>query len=40
LKGKVENTRNNLIQAIAGETFKFKKMYKSYSKDAKKENFI
>lgn len=36
LKKQVRNTRNNLIQAIAGETFEFKKMYKGFMKNAKK----
>jgi rubrerythrin len=34
----VSNTRNNLIQAIAGETYEFKKMYKSFIKEAKIED--
>ena len=38
LKKQVKDTRNNLIQAIAGETFEFKKMYKSFVKNAKKED--
>ncbi len=38
LKKQVNDTRNNLIQSIAGETFEFKKMYKSYIKNAKKED--
>ena len=38
IKEKVLDTRNNLIQAIAGETFEFKKMYKSFIKNAKKEH--
>ena len=38
LKKQVQDTRNNLIQAIAGETFEFKKMYKNFIKDAKKED--
>ena len=40
LKKLVNNTRNNLIQAIAGETFEFKKMYKNYKKNAKKEDMF
>lgn len=38
LKKQVKNTRNNLIQAIAGETFEFKKMYKGFMKNAKKND--
>jgi len=38
LKKQVRNTRNNLIQAIAGETFEFKKMYKAFMKNAKKDD--
>ena len=38
IKAKVSNTRDNLIQSIAGETFEFKKMYKSFMKNAKKEH--
>ena len=38
LKNQVSSTRNNLIQAIAGETFEFKKMYKGFLKNAKKEH--
>ena len=38
LKKQVKDTRSNLIQAIAGETFEFKKMYKSFIKNAKKED--
>jgi rubrerythrin len=38
LKNQVKNTRNNLIQAIAGETFEFKKMYKGFMKNAKKND--
>ncbi len=38
IKQQVSNTRNNLIQAIAGETFEFKKMYKGFIKNAKKEH--
>lgn len=38
LKKQVKDTRNNLIQAIAGETFEFKEMYKSFIKDAKRED--
>jgi rubrerythrin len=34
----VKDTRNNLIQAIAGETYEFRKMYKSFMKNAKKMN--
>lgn len=35
----VNSTRNNLIQAIAGETYEFRKMYKSFKKNAKREDF-
>lgn len=38
LQKKVEDTRNNLIQAIAGETYEFRKMYRSFMKNAKKMN--
>lgn len=38
LKKQVRNTRNNIIQAIAGETFEFKKMYKGFMKNAKKND--
>lgn len=38
LKKQVRNTRNNLIQAIAGETFEFKKIYKGFMKNAKKND--
>ena len=38
LQKKVKDTRNNLIQAIAGETYEFRKMYKSFMKNAKKMN--
>lgn len=38
LQKKVKDTRNNLIQAIAGETYEFRKMYKSFMKNAKKLN--
>ncbi|NHJ21722.1 MAG: rubrerythrin family protein [Candidatus Lokiarchaeota archaeon] len=38
LKKSVKSTRENLIQAISGETFEFKKMYKSYIKTAKKND--
>ena len=38
IKQQVSDTRNNLIQAIAGETFEFKKMYKAFIKNAKKEH--
>ena len=34
----ISDTRNNLIQAITGETFEFKNMYKSFVKNAKKEH--
>ena len=34
----VGDTKTNLIQAISGETFEFKKMYKSFIKNAKKED--
>ena len=40
LKKLVDNTRNNIIQAIAGETFEFKKMYKAFKKDAKKQDYF
>jgi rubrerythrin len=36
LKESVKSTRENLIQAISGETFEFKKMYKAFLKNAKK----
>lgn len=38
IKKLVSSTRDNLIQAIAGETFEFKKMYKSFRKNAKNEH--
>ncbi|MBY9002993.1 MAG: rubrerythrin family protein [Candidatus Lokiarchaeota archaeon] len=38
LQKKVRDTRSNLIQAIAGETYEFRKMYKSFMKNAKKLN--
>lgn len=38
LKNKVSDTRNNLIQSIAGETFEFKTMYKGFIKNARKED--
>ncbi|TFG06113.1 MAG: rubrerythrin family protein [Promethearchaeota archaeon] len=38
IRKSVNSTRNNLIQAISGETYEFKTMYKSFMKDAKKEN--
>ncbi|MHA1105464.1 MAG: rubrerythrin family protein [Promethearchaeota archaeon] len=38
LQKNVTDTRNNLIQAIAGETYEFRKMYKSFMKNAKKLN--
>ncbi|KKK40908.1 hypothetical protein LCGC14_0595640 [marine sediment metagenome] len=38
IKRNVGNTENNLIDAISGETFEFKKMYKSFIKNAKKED--
>ena len=38
IKTQVSSTRDNLIQAIAGETFEFKKMYKSFRKNAKQEH--
>ncbi len=34
----VRTTRENLIQAIKGETFEFKKMYKAFIKNAKKQD--
>ena len=34
----VKDTRSNLIQAIAGETYEFHKMYKSFIKTAKKQD--
>ena len=34
----VQDTRSNLIQAIAGETYEFQKMYKSFIKTAKKQD--
>jgi len=36
LQKKVKDTRNNLIQAITGETYEFRNMYKSFMKNAKK----
>ncbi len=36
---KVSSTRDNLKDAIAGETYEFKKMYKSFIKNAKKKDF-
>lgn len=39
LKEKVKDTRNNLIQAIEGETYEFKEMYKSFIKIAKKQDY-
>ena len=38
LRESVKNTRENLIQAIAGETFEFKKMYRTFMKNAKKSD--
>ena len=38
LQKKVKDTRNNLIQAIAGETYEYRIMYKSFMKSAKKLN--
>jgi rubrerythrin len=38
IKNTIKSTRENLIQAITSETFEFKIMYKSYIKNAKKEN--
>ena len=34
----ISNTKDNLIQAIEGETYEFKKMYKAFMKTAKKRN--
>ncbi|MFX1274769.1 MAG: rubrerythrin family protein [Promethearchaeota archaeon] len=36
LKSKVKDTRSNLIDAINGETYEFKKMYKNFIKNARK----
>jgi len=36
LKKKVDNTRSNLIDAINGETYEFKVMYKNFLKSARK----
>ncbi len=38
LLNSVNTTRNNLIQAISGETYEFKKMYKGYIKNARQED--
>ena len=38
IQQKVKDTRNNLIQAIAGEKYEFQKMYKSFIKTAKKQD--
>ena len=38
LENTVKSTRENLLQAIAGETYEFKKMYKTYIKIAKFNN--
>ena len=38
LKKQIDTIRNNLIQAISGETFEFKKMYKAFKKNAKKQD--
>jgi rubrerythrin len=38
LRDNVSDTKNNLIQAISGETFEFKKMYKGFIKNAKKDD--
>ena len=38
LKESVKSTRENLIQAISGETFEFKKMYKAFMKTAKRND--
>jgi len=38
IKKQISDTRNNLIQAITGETFEFKNMYKGFVKNAKKEH--
>lgn len=38
IQQKVKDTRSNLIQAIAGETYEFQKMYKSFIKTAKKQD--
>ncbi|MBD3254632.1 MAG: hypothetical protein GF383_06040 [Candidatus Lokiarchaeota archaeon] len=40
IKKKVDSTRNNLIQSISGETYEFKKMYKSFMKNAQKEEIF
>jgi rubrerythrin len=40
IKKEVNNTRNNLIQAIAGETYEFKTMYKGFIKNAKNEDLF
>ena len=37
LLNKINSTRNNLVNAISGETYEFKKMYKNYIKNAKKK---
>lgn len=37
IKEQILDTRSNLIHAITGETFEFKKMYKAFIKNAKKE---
>lgn len=34
----IDSTRNNLVQAISGETYEFKKMYKTFIKNAKKKD--
>ena len=36
----VGSTRDNLEDAIAGETYEFKKMYKGFIKNAKKKDFF
>ncbi|MFX1257650.1 MAG: rubrerythrin family protein [Promethearchaeota archaeon] len=39
LKSHVKNTKSNLIDAINGETFETKKMYKQFVKNSKKEGY-
>lgn len=38
LKNRIKDTRLNLIEAIKGETYETKKMYKRFVKDSKTEN--
>ena len=38
LQNNVKSTRENLLQAIAGETYEFKKMYKTFIKNARYNN--